>query len=171
MFLYIIVPLIPFFLIMEKWYELWWVDYWFRVNQWHLQDFPQFILTSLSWIGYGNFEITFLDIRYVVFFVLGICFVSISLDTILTNLTIRYIWIKKPKEEKTEKQIRKSKKWFTWIYSFWRLLLPDFLIAGPLLAWIFKVQMSPKHILRLNIVIQLIRAGLFIGFACLYWFL
>lgn len=167
---YLFFPLIPFFFIMEKWYKLWWVDYWFRINQWHLQDFPQFILTSLSGMGYSNFEITFLDVRYVILFVLGICLISIPLDTFLTNLVIQKTTVKQ-NTKKTEKQIRKLERWFTWIYSFWRLLLPDFLIAGPLLAWIFKIQIIPKQILRLNAVIQLIRAGLFIGFACLFWFL
>lgn len=169
-FVYLLLPLIPFFFLMEKWYKLWWVDYWFRINEWHLHDFPQFILTSLSGMGYNNFEITFLDVRFVIFFVLGICLISIPLDTFFTNLTIQKTTIKQ-KVKKTELQMKKSQKWFAWIYSFWRLLLPDFLIAGPLLAWIFKVEMSPRQILCLNIVIQLIRSGLFIGFACLFKFL
>ena len=169
---YLFFPLIPFFFIMEKWYKLWWVDYWFRINQWHLHDFPQFILTSLSGVGYNNFEITFLDVKFVILFILGICIVSIPLDTFLTNLAIQRNILKR-KNEQADCQCRKRRKvkWFTWIYVFWRLLLPDFLIVGPLLAWIFRIQMSPKQILRLNVVIQLIRAGLFIGFACLFKFL
>ncbi len=112
-------------------------------------------------MGYANFEITFLDIRYVILFVFGICLIAIPFDTFLTNLTVKIV--KRVLREKNERidckcEIARRTKWFTGIYSFWRLLLPDFLVAGPLLAWMFKIQMSPKHILRLNIIIQLIRS-------------
>lgn len=42
------------------------------------------------------------------------------------------------------------------------------LIAGPLLSWIFQIQTPAKKILKLNVMLQLIRAFLFIGFAILY---
>lgn len=177
LFVYLFIPLAPFFFIMNKWYSLFWIVDEFMFNtlywlyEWNWIDFPKIVFTSLSGSGYVLRANTHIELWSVFLLTLTICLISIPLDTFLTNLIVKQVSRGENKQADCKCKTKRRVKWFTEIYSFWRLLLPDFLIAGPLLAWIFKIQMNPKQILRLNITIQLIRAGLFIGFACLYKFL
>lgn len=114
------------------------------------------IFTSLSGCGWVVHPSGALSLFAAIIFTVIVFIVSVCADSyMLTKIA-----------EQNQKNTRKSYGWlFVWIFGLWRIFLPDIFVIGVTLAFWTNMKMSKREIWKMNLIIQGIRAFLFIAFA------